>query len=147
MIDSASQPEHRIASSFATQAMMATLGAELVHVAEGEVHIALHPRPELSQQYGYTHGGAIASIADSACGYAALTVAPPDHEVLTIEFKINFLRPAVGARFVAVGKVQKAGRTVTVCHGEVFAEQDDTRRKSIALIQATIMTVAQPPHG
>lgn len=73
---------------------MTTLGAELVHIAPGEVHIALRPLPELSQQHGYVHAGAITSIVDSACGYAALTVAPPNCDVLTVEFKVNFVRPA-----------------------------------------------------
>jgi uncharacterized protein (TIGR00369 family) len=94
---------------------MATLGAELVLVAQGEVQIALSARPELSQQHGYIHAGALTSVLDSACGYAALTVAPAGLDVLTVEFKINFIRPAVADRFVAIGKVTKAGKTLTVC--------------------------------
>ena len=120
---------------------MATLGAELVQVAPGEVQISLSPRPELSQQHGYIHAGAITSVLDSACGYAALTVAPAGLDVLTVEFKINFIRPALADRFVAIGKVLKAGKTLTVCHGEVIGEQG-SRRETIAVMQATIINVS-----
>ncbi len=135
-----SELEKQIAASFSAQGLMATLGAELVHVRPGEVHIALHPRPELSQQHGYTHAGAITSIVDSACGYAALTVAPVGYEVLTVEFKVNFMRPAQADRFLAVGRVVKSGKTLTVCQGEVVAEHG-SRREAIALMQATIISV------
>ena len=119
---------------------MATLGAELDGVVEGEVRIALLPRPELSQQHGYVHAGVLTTVLDSACGYAALTVAPAGHEVLTVEFKVNFLRPAVADRFVAIGKVIKAGKTLTVCQGEVIGEHG-SRREVIAVMQATIIHV------
>jgi len=120
---------------------MRTLGAELIHVAHGEVHIALHPRPEFSQQHGYVHAGALTSVVDTACGYAAMTVAPGGHEVLTVEFKVNFMRPAVADRFLAIGKVIKAGKTLTVCHGEIIGERGPGQ-DSIAIMQATIMNFA-----
>lgn len=135
-----SRLEKQVSASFAAQGLMRTLGAELVYVADGEVHIALYPRDELSQQHGYMHAGVITSVVDSACGYAALTAAPPGHEVLTVEFKVNFMRPAAADRFLAIGRVTKAGRALTVCQGEVFAEHD-TRRDSIAMMQATMMNV------
>jgi uncharacterized protein (TIGR00369 family) len=75
----------------------------------------------LSQHHGFVHAGAITSIVDNACGYAALTKTPQDYEVVTAEFKINFLRPALGEHFLAVGKVQNAGKLLTVCTGEVRA--------------------------
>ena len=118
----------RISASFSGQGLMATLGAELVLVAQGEVQIALSPRPELSQQLGYIHAGALTSVLDSACGYAALTVAPAGLDVLAVEFKINFIRPAVGDRFLAIGKVAKSGKTLTVCQGEVIGEQGRAER-------------------
>jgi uncharacterized protein (TIGR00369 family) len=133
--------QERISASFSAQGLMATLGAELVLVAQGEVQIALSARPELSQQHGYIHAGALTSVLDSACGYAALTVAPAGLDVLTVEFKINFIRPAVADRFVAIGKVTKAGRTLTVCRGEVIGEQG-SRRETIAVMQATIINVS-----
>jgi uncharacterized protein (TIGR00369 family) len=119
---------------------MRTLAAELVHIAPGEVHIALYPRPELSQQHGYIHAGVLTSIVDNACGYAALTVAPPGCEVLTVEFKVNFMRPALAQRFLAVGKVIRAGKSLTVCQGEVIGEKG-ARRDAVALMQATMMNV------
>jgi uncharacterized protein (TIGR00369 family) len=138
---SVTELENLIFASFSRQGLMATLGAELVHVAPGEVHIALRPRPELSQQHGYIHAGALTSIVDSACGYAALTVAPSGCEVLTVEFKVNFMRPASADRFVAIGKIVKAGKTLVVCQGEVAGERD-SRRECVALMQATIINVA-----
>lgn len=132
----------RVNASFRTQGLMATLGASLALVADGEVHIAMPYDDRLSQQHGYVHAGAITSIADSACGYAALTKAPPDHEVVTSEFKINLLRPALGTHFLALGRVQNAGRLLTVCTGEVRAFTDTTDSyKVVALIQATIVNV------
>ncbi|HCL86601.1 MAG TPA: phenylacetic acid degradation protein, partial [Comamonadaceae bacterium] len=92
----------RIATSFDAQGLMATLGARLILVEDGEVRIELPFAAALSQQHGYVHAGAITSVVDSACGYAALTRGPENCEVVTAEFKTNFLRPAIGERFVAV---------------------------------------------
>ena len=132
--------EERIRSSFAKQGLMTTLGAVLEHIAPGQVEIAIRPTPALSQQHGFTHAGAVSAIADSAAGYAALTVMPVGTGVLTTEFKINFLAPAAGDRIVARGRVVKAGRTLTVAQSEVFAERAG-QEKLIALLTATIMTV------
>lgn len=131
----------RIAASFNAQGLMHTLGATLHSVADGEVRIDMRFSAGTSQQHGYVHAGAITSIVDSACGYAALTRAPLGSEVVTAEFKINFVRPAIGERFVAVGKVQTAGKMLSVCTGEVRAFTGETS-KVIALMQATIVTVA-----
>lgn len=135
--------KQRVAASFAAQGLMETLGAELALVSDGEVHIAMPFSRRLSQQHGFLHAGAVAGIVDSACGYAALTRAPQGHEVVTAEFKINLMRPALGERFLAVGKVQNAGRSLTVCTGEVraFAGGGSTY-KVVALMQATIANVA-----
>ncbi|MCX7861304.1 MAG: PaaI family thioesterase, partial [Chloroflexus sp.] len=116
------------------------LHAVIEHIRPGELAITMPANPAYSQQHGYIHGGVIASILDSACGYAALTLMPADREVLTVEFKINFLSPARGNRFVAVGRVVRAGRTVTVCNGEAIAI-DGERRSTIALMQATMFAV------
>lgn len=132
----------RIATSFAAQGLMATIGATLALVTDGEVHIALPFSKSLSQQQGFVHAGAITSIVDSACGYAALTKAPEESEVVTAEFKVNLLRPAIGTRFLAIGKVQNAGRLLTVCTGEVRAFNDkDDSYKVVALMQATFVNV------
>lgn len=133
--------QQRISNSFDAQGLMATLGAQLVSVADGEVQIALPFSTHLSQQHGYLHAGATTSILDSACGYAALTKAPAGYEVVSVEFKINLLRPAIGERFLAIGRVQNAGRTLIICNGEVVALRDGTR-KVVALMQATMMAVA-----
>lgn len=134
--------QDRIAASFQAQGLMATLGAELALVSEGEVHISLPFSERLSQQHGYMHAGAITSILDSACGYAALTKAPAGCEVVTAEFKINLLRPALGERFLAIGRVQNAGRSLTVCTGEVQAfSGPEAAPKVVAIMQATIATL------
>jgi uncharacterized protein (TIGR00369 family) len=138
--------QDRIARSFAAQGLMTTLGAQLALVQDGEVHIALPFSKHLSQQHGYVHAGAITSAVDSACGYAALTQAPAGCEVVTAEFKINFMRPAIGERFLAVGRVQSAGKMLSVCTGEVRAYGSvDTGAgddyKVVALMQATVVNI------
>ena len=134
--------QQRIAASFNAQGLMATLGARLVLVQDGEAHIALPFSPHLTQQQGFVHAGVVTSIVDNACGYAALTRSPPGCEIVTAEFKTNFLRPAMGQRFLAVGKVQNAGRMLTVCTGEVRAfAGEGPQYKVVALMQATMVNV------
>jgi uncharacterized protein (TIGR00369 family) len=140
MADEDSSIGQRIRSSFARQGLMRTLGATLGRVAPGQVDISLVPGPDVSQQHGFVHAGAVSAIADSAAGYAALTVMPPDRGVLTTEFKINFLAPATGERIVARGRVVKAGRTLTLAQADVFAESDG-RERLVALLTATLMAV------
>jgi uncharacterized protein (TIGR00369 family) len=132
--------EQRIRSSFAKQGLMRTLGATLGRVASGQVEISLMPKPEVSQQHGFVHAGAVCAIADSAAGYAALTLMPMDRGVLTTEFKINLLAPAAGERIVARGRVVKAGRTLTLAQTDVFAESEGKERL-IALLTATLMAI------
>ena len=132
--------QERIATSFKAQGLMATLGAQLVSVPDGEVQIALPVSEQHTQQHGYVHAGVITSIVDSACGYAALTRAPPKCEVVTAEFKINLLRPTIGKRFLAISKVQSSGKLLSVCTGEVLAFSVNTS-KVVAIIQATIVNV------
>jgi uncharacterized protein (TIGR00369 family) len=131
--------EERVHASFARQQLMATLGATLERVAPGEVAIRLPFRAANSQQHGFVHAGALTSIVDSACGYAALTLMPPGAAVLSIEFKVNLLAPAKGD-LVARGRVVKAGRTITVCEGQVVAREGDGE-KLVATMSATMMTV------
>ena len=132
--------EERIRSSFAKQGLMRTLGARLGNLAPGLVEIVLRPDPAISQQHGFVHAGAVSAIADSAAGYAALSLMPPGRGVLSTEYKINLLAPAVGDRIVARGRVVKAGRTLTVAQTDVFAERDG-QEKLIALLTATMITV------
>ncbi len=130
----------RVRSSFAKQGLMITLGATLDHVSPGHVEVAIRPRPDISQQHGFIHAGAISAIADTAAGYAALSLMPAGCGVLTVEFKINLVAPAVGDRMIARGRVVKAGRTLTVAQTEVFAERAG-QEKLVALLTATIMTI------
>src|SRR3954466_6135748 len=121
---------------------MSLLGASLARVAPGEVDIELPFSPRLTQQHGFVHAGALASILDSACGYAASTLMEADAAVLTVEFKVNLLEPGVGDRFVARARVVRAGRTVTVCRGEAVASGGGGETV-VAIVTATIMTVRE----
>jgi uncharacterized protein (TIGR00369 family) len=132
--------EARVRASFAKQGLMSTLGATLRTVAPGLVEIAIRPGPAISQQHGFVHAGAVSAIADTAAGYAALTLMPPDRGVLTTEFKINLLAPARGDRILARGRVVKSGRTLTIAQTEVFAENGG-QEKLIALLTATLMAI------
>jgi len=134
--------ESRIRSSFGAQQVMRTIRASLSHIHAGEVHIQLPFSPALTQQHGYLHAGIVGIIADSACGYAAYTLMPADSEVLSVEYKVNFLSPAAGKMFVAIGKVVRPGRTLTVCTGEVWAHSD-AERKLVATMQATMIGVSK----
>ena len=134
--------EARIRASFARQTFMNVLGAQLEEVTPGEVVIGLPFRDELTQQHGFLHAGVIASVVDSACGYAALSLMPADAGVLSVEFKINMLAPAAGERFRAIGRVIRAGRTLTVCAGELHAERAGTNNSTVvAVMQATMIAV------
>jgi uncharacterized protein (TIGR00369 family) len=118
---------------------MRTLGADLVEVGEGTIAIRLPRTEPLGQQHGYLHAGALIAVVDTACGYAALTVAPPDSEVLTSELKINLLAPAAGAAVVARGRVVRAGRRLTVCQGDVYDADDPS--KHLATMLSTVVVV------
>ena len=130
----------RVERSFEQQAFMETLGATLVCVEPGLVEIELPFREALTQQHGFLHAGAVTSVVDSACGYAALSLMPPGVAVLTVEFKINLLAPASGERMLAQGRVVKAGRTLMVSQGDVWSLTGD-QRKAVALMTATVMVV------
>jgi uncharacterized protein (TIGR00369 family) len=111
----------RVRASFARQAMMATLGMELVSVERGRVELAMRHDARFTQQHGFLHAGAVAAALDSACGYAAFSVMPPEAAVLTVAYSINLLAPAAGERFTMTGTVVRAGRTLVVCRGEAPA--------------------------
>ncbi len=113
--------EARVRESFSRQTHMKTLGATIAFLAPGEVHLEFPFAPQFCQQNGFLHAGAIATVADSANGYAACTLAPPGTDVLAVEFKINLLAPARGERFLACGQVLRPGRTLTACQAQVFA--------------------------
>lgn len=132
--------EARVRDSFGKQTIMNTIGAEVLAVRPGEVEIVLPFSDRVLQQHGFIHAGAVATIADSACGYAALSMMPWDAAVLTTEFKINLMSPAKGDRLRAIGRVIRNGRTLVITLGEVFAETGGTS-KQVAMITASMMVV------
>jgi uncharacterized protein (TIGR00369 family) len=132
--------ERRVRASFDRQRLMQTIGAKVDAVAPGRVELRLPYREDLTQQHGFLHAGTIAAVADSACGYAALTLMPADAAVLSIEFKVNMLAPAMGEAIVARGEVIRAGRTVMVCRADVVSITNGAE-KLVAAMQGTMMVV------
>lgn len=128
--------EERIRNSFKRQQFLTLLGAELESVEPGSVSISCLRRPELTQQQGFLHGGVVTAIADVTCGYTALTVIPEGSEVLTVEFKINLLRPVVGEKILAKGSVVKAGKSLVITEAEVL---DAESKKTVAKMLATMI--------
>lgn len=131
---------------------MSTLGASIESVLPGEVVLGLPFRAELTQQHGFLHAGIVTSVVDSACGYAALTLMEPGAAVLSVEFKVNLLAPARGTHFRAIGKVVRAGKTVTVVTGELRAFEgrtegvaDDGEGAVVAIMTGTMMAVRDRP--
>jgi uncharacterized protein (TIGR00369 family) len=123
---------------------MKTLGAEISVLDHGQVEIRVAYRPTLTQQNGFIHAGVLTSILDSACGYAAMSVGPEKHDVLSVEFKVNLLAPAKGERFVARAAVKRAGKNLTVCTADAFAIQNG-QEKVVATMLATMMNIS-PNH-
>ena len=142
MTDSLSEAEQRSRAIFARQAVMATLGASIVHCEPGRVRVAMPPDNAFTQQDGFLHAGIIATIVDTALGCAAGSVMPAGSGVLSIEFKINMLRPARADRYLAEGRVLKAGRRVTVCQGEL--RENDAEGRILASMQASMIRVESP---
>ena len=128
-----------IKQSFAEQTIMGLIGADLSRIEAGVVEITLPYRGDLAQQNGYLHAGIVATIADSACGYAAYSLMPPNSQVLSVEFKVNLLRPAKGETFLASAEVIKSGKTLTVVHADVFGIEQGGRRELVATMLGTMM--------
>jgi uncharacterized protein (TIGR00369 family) len=131
--------EARVRDSFRRQTLMTSLGITITRIAPGEVDLTLPFSPAFCQQNGYMHAGAIASAADSSNGYAAFTLAPPDTDVLAVEFKINLLAPARADAFLACGRVLRAGRTLTVCLAEVFTTGTPPRTLVATMLSTIIV--------
>jgi uncharacterized protein (TIGR00369 family) len=132
------QWETRVRDSFAQQSLMTTIGARIAALAPGRCEIELPYRRDLCQQHGYLHAGMSVTIADSAAGYAAYSLMPAGASILTVELKINLLAPAAGERFIARGRVLRAGRTLIVVEAEVAAEEKGGQ-KPIAQMLATMI--------
>ncbi len=133
---------NEIEQSFEKQTIMGLIGAQLARVEPGLVEITLPYRADLAQQHGYLHAGIVTTIADSACGYAAFSLMPPDSEVLSVEFKVNMLRPAKGKTFSAVAEVVKSGKTLTVVRADVFGVNED-RRELVATMLGTMISLSK----
>jgi len=134
-----------IKQSFALQSIMRLIGAELSLLEPGIVEITLPYRADLAQQNGYVHAGIVTTIADSAAGYAAYSLMPAGAEVLSVEFKVNLLRPAQGKSFLARAEVIKPGRTLTVARADVFGVADSSDRALVATMLATIICLQKRP--
>jgi uncharacterized protein (TIGR00369 family) len=128
----------RVRASFERQAMMATLGARLTAVGRGRVQVVVGHDDRFTQQHGFLHAGAVSAVLDSACGYAAFSVMPPEAAVLTASYTINLLAPAAGQSFTMTGEVVRAGRTLVVCRGEATA---DGAASPFAIMQSTLTAV------
>lgn len=132
--------EPTVRDSLGRQTFLRLLGAEATCVEPGHVVIELPFRDDLCQQNGFLHAGVLTSVADSACGYAALTLMPEGSDVLSVEFKVNLLAPAAGETFRADARVVRSGRTLTVCQADVTALQGGRPDTQVALMQATFIT-------
>ena len=132
----------RIRDSFAKQSAMALIHAEIPVIEEGRAEIEIPHWDGVLQQHGYVHGGVVGMIADSAAGYAAMSVVPEGTSVLTVEYKINMVAPANGDKIVAKGSVLRAGRTLILTKADVYAVKDGTETLC-AVMQQTIMAM----HG
>lgn len=132
----------RVRASFDRQNAMALIQASLPVIEHGRTEIHLPHWPGVEQQHGFVHGGVVGMIADSAAGYAAMTMVPASASVLTVEYKMNLVAPADGERLVARGKVVRPGRTLIITQAEVFAVKNG-KETLCALMQQTIMTVAR----
>jgi uncharacterized protein (TIGR00369 family) len=135
--------EATVRESFARQSFMTTLGARLMHVAPGEVDLCAPFAPQFGQQDGFWHAGAVASLAHSANGYAAFSLAPVDSDVLAVEFKINLLEPARGEAFLARGRVLRPGRTLTVCLADVYGVEAESRTLIATMLSTIIIRPAR----
>lgn len=134
----------RVSASFSRQTLLALLGAKLDSVEPGRVDISLDYRHDILQQHDFIHGGAVATIADAAAGYAAMTLAEPGEEVLTVEFKVNFCAPAMGEFLRAKGRVLRPGRTLVLTECSVQAVAADGTENLCAKMQQTI--IKRTPH-
>jgi uncharacterized protein (TIGR00369 family) len=132
--------EARVRASFARQRAMHTIGARLVRVEPGEVELELPFRDDLTQQHGLLHAGIVTTLLDSACGYAALSLMDRESAVLSVEYKVNLMAPAIGEKMRAIGRVIRPGRTLLVCTGEVIAVSGEAE-SVVTAMQATMMAV------
>lgn len=130
--------ERRVRASFGAQRAMDEIGATLHLVEPGRVELRLDHRDRFTQQHGFLHAGILAAAMDSACGYAALSLMPSEAAVLTVEFKINLLRPADAGSYRIDGDVIRSGRTITVAQATASVDGQD---EPIAVMTASLMAL------
>lgn len=135
--------ERDVRSSFGRQKLMKLYGATLSRVTPGTVEIQMPFNDELTQHHGYLHAAVVTALVDNACGFAAMTISPAGMEILTVEYKVNFLAPAMGENLIARGAVKKAGKTFIICAGEAMMIQDGKERH-VATMLATLFPVRAP---
>ena len=131
----------RVAASLARQGMMQPLGVRLLRAERGLVELAMPYSTAVTQQQGGFHGGAMGALADIAGGYAGLTVLPEDSEVVTVEYKINFLASFQGGELRATGRVTKGGKRIIVTTAEVVHIDDSDKVSACAVMQQTLVPV------
>ena len=136
----------RVRTAFATQGFMRTLGARLVELAPGRCVIECAFRDELTQHHGLFHAGVLTTLADNACGFAAMSLLPEGGEVLSIEFKTSFLRPGAGVAAIARGEVLKPGRTLSFCRADIHMRDAASREVLAATMLATMMAASPGPR-
>lgn len=117
---------------------MAELGVRIVELEYGRITLGLRHDRRFTQQHGYLHAGVLATVMDSACGYAAFTMMHPDAAVLTVEYKVNLLQPASADGYVVVGEVVRSGRTLTVARATARADGSD---EPLAVMTGTLMSL------
>ncbi len=134
------QYAERVQRDFDRQEVLRTMQISIERIEPGEVVLSMPFQSALTQQHGFLHAGVVATLIDTACGYAAFTLMPADAQVLSVEFKVNLMRPSRGDRFTAVGRVRKAGRTVSVVEGDLLAHDAD-QQKLVATMNGTMMSI------
>jgi uncharacterized protein (TIGR00369 family) len=132
-----------VAASLATQGLMHALGIELLEDTPGACVLGATADPRLTQQQGYFHGALIGAMLDCASGYAAYSLMPPNSEVLTTEYKVNFIAAAEGDRLLARGRVIKPGRTLTVAMAEAFCQRDGAE-SACAIMLSSLIRIPAP---
>ena len=130
-----------LAEVLASQSFTQVMGVEILWATRGECALVLPSRPDLCQQNGFFHGGAVSAFVDVSGGYAAWSLAEPGHNVLTVEYKTNFLKPAVGTRLIGHGKVKRAGRSLTVTEVDIYGEQNG----ALSLCACALQTLMNLP--
>jgi uncharacterized protein (TIGR00369 family) len=143
MSDNLTEDKRRHISRDYSQGFIAHLGMTVVQVGKGSLEARVEVKPEFRQQDGFTHAGVIATLADHTAGYAAYTMIPDDHRILTVEYKINFLRPAFGATLVARSRVIKPGKKLLACESEIY----DVRENGEMLCAKAMLTMASVPSA